>query len=170
MKKSELKKAISVNDLKVEGPCNDPLDTYLNRLCDNEMSILSKEIDLDGAACYSVRLEQLGQSVQLSLITSVIQHRFGDAGKRLWRILHAKGKLDDKQLAKFAMLPMKMTRELLYKMFNAKYVYIQVFFSFLDKHRTYQKQRIMLHLERFIYGPFPFLNALKQLFIVYMPL
>jgi DNA-directed RNA polymerase III subunit RPC3 len=132
MKKSDLKKIISNKDLKVEGLSDDPLDSYLKLLCEKEMSILSKEIDVHGTACYSVRLEQLGESIQLSLITSIIQQRFGDAGRRLWRILHAKGKLDDKQLAKFAMLPMKMTRELLYKMFKAKYVYIQVFLRAIE--------------------------------------
>lgn len=54
-----------------------------------------------------------------------MRERFGDDGCRIFRLLLLKRQLEQKQVADNAMLPVKETRELLYRMFRAEYLELQ---------------------------------------------
>jgi len=58
-------------------------------------------------------------------IEAVVRERFGGPACRIFRLLLLKRNLEQKQIAEMAMIPVKDTRELLYKLLKAKYVQIQ---------------------------------------------
>lgn len=58
-------------------------------------------------------------------IDAVVRERFGDEGCRIFRLLLLKRQLEQKHVADSAMLPVKETRELLYRMFRAEYLELQ---------------------------------------------
>lgn len=54
-----------------------------------------------------------------------MRERFGGPACRIFRLLLLKRNLEQKQIAEMAMIPVKDTRELLYKLLKAEYVQIQ---------------------------------------------
>jgi DNA-directed RNA polymerase III subunit RPC3 len=58
-------------------------------------------------------------------IDAVVRERFGDEACRVFRLLLLKRQLEQKQVADSAMLPVKETRELLYRMFKEEYLELQ---------------------------------------------
>lgn len=59
-------------------------------------------------------------------VESIVHHKFGSNSARIFRLLMAKKQLEQKQIASFAMVPIKETRERLYKMLEHNYVQLQV--------------------------------------------
>ena len=60
-----------------------------------------------------------------NVIESVVHQRFGLLAKRIFRLLFVNRRLDQKEISEMAMLPIKQTREILYKLFKSEYVKIQ---------------------------------------------
>jgi len=63
--------------------------------------------------------------IRMKEIEAVVRERFGGPACRIFRLLLLKRNLEQKQIAEMAMIPVKDTRELLYKLLKAKYVQIQ---------------------------------------------
>ena len=59
------------------------------------------------------------------VIESVVHQRFGLLAKRIFRLLFVNRRLDQKEISEMAMLPIKQTREILYKLFKSEYIKIQ---------------------------------------------
>jgi transcription initiation factor IIE alpha subunit len=58
-------------------------------------------------------------------IELVVRQRFGLLAKRIFRLLFFNRRLDQKEISDMAMLPIKQTREILYKLFKNEYIKMQ---------------------------------------------
>ena len=70
-------------------------------------------------------ISETDKSMIQNVIESVVHQRFGLLAKRIFRLLFVNRRLDQKEISKMAMLPIKQTREILYKLFKSEYVKIQ---------------------------------------------
>ncbi|KAJ3087085.1 DNA-directed RNA polymerase III subunit RPC3 [Quaeritorhiza haematococci] len=119
-----INKNISLN---VEGAyMNSALTEYMETLTVTDVPFLSKD-DLRGGGLYTVNILFIAVTnyMRMRLITSVIQEKFGTVALRIWRLLHTKGKLDERQIAKLSMVPVKLAREALYNLLNSHLVILQ---------------------------------------------
>ncbi|BGP52385.1 RNA polymerase III subunit C82 [Rhodotorula kratochvilovae] len=64
-------------------------------------------------AKWAVNWTQLGRAMKRSLVEAVIRDKLGEKAIRCWRIMEAKGKLDEKHVARLAFLSVKDAREVL---------------------------------------------------------
>ncbi|KAI8989255.1 RNA polymerase III subunit RPC82-domain-containing protein [Pilobolus umbonatus] len=81
--------------------------------------------DERGANQYAVDFQKLRNSMKRKLLEGLITERYGIATCRILRILIEKGKLDESQVQKLAMLPPKDTREKLALLNTEGFVEIQ---------------------------------------------
>ncbi|ORZ10425.1 hypothetical protein BCR42DRAFT_333701 [Absidia repens] len=84
-----------------------------------------KNKDERGANQYTINLSKLRESMKRKLLESLLRERLGVATCRIARILIEKGKLDESQVQKLAMLPPKDTREKLAQLNLHGFVEIQ---------------------------------------------
>lgn len=84
-----------------------------------------KSKDERGANQYAVNFQKLRHSMRRRLIEGLVRERYGVATCRILRILIEKGKLDESQVQKLAMLPPKDTREKLALLKTRGFVEIQ---------------------------------------------
>ncbi|KAI8081289.1 RNA polymerase III subunit RPC82-domain-containing protein [Halteromyces radiatus] len=84
-----------------------------------------KNKDERGANQFTVNLAKLRESMKRKLLESLLRERLGVATCRIARILIEKGKLDESQVQKLAMLPPKDTREKLAQLNLHGFVEIQ---------------------------------------------
>ncbi|KWU41042.1 hypothetical protein RHOSPDRAFT_37429 [Rhodotorula sp. JG-1b] len=70
-------------------------------------------------AKWAVDWAMLGKAMKRSLVEAIIRDKLGDKAIRCWRILEAKGKLEEKHLARLAFLPVKEAREVLSQLSSA---------------------------------------------------
>ncbi|GAA5858235.1 hypothetical protein JCM8547_005703 [Rhodosporidiobolus lusitaniae] len=73
-------------------------------------------------AKWSVNWSTLGRAMKRALVEAVIEEKLGKHAIRCWRILEAKGKLDEKHLARLAFLSVKDAREVLGRLSNAGFI------------------------------------------------
>ncbi|GAA6003872.1 DNA-directed RNA polymerase III subunit C82 [Rhodotorula paludigena] len=64
-------------------------------------------------AKWAIEWQAIGKAVKRSLVEAVIRDKLGDTAIRCWRIMEAKGKLDEKHVARLAFLSVKDAREVL---------------------------------------------------------
>ncbi|EGF78165.1 hypothetical protein BATDEDRAFT_91024 [Batrachochytrium dendrobatidis JAM81] len=108
-------------ELHVHGHSNDPAMEYIEALVSERAKIVS---NLNGTL-YAINLRDSVRVMQIDLIESIIQEKFGDVCRRIWRLLYMKQKLDEKQVGKQAMINNKVARECLYTMLKEGLVYLQ---------------------------------------------
>ncbi|OAJ44446.1 RNA polymerase III subunit RPC82 helix-turn-helix domain-containing protein [Batrachochytrium dendrobatidis JEL423] len=113
-------------ELHVHGHSNDPAMEYIEALVSERAKIVS---NLNGTL-YAINLRDSVRVMQIDLIESIIQEKFGDVCRRIWRLLYMKQKLDEKQVGKQAMINNKVARECLYTMLKEGLVYLQVSHGF----------------------------------------
>ncbi|GAA5882376.1 hypothetical protein JCM3774_004324 [Rhodotorula dairenensis] len=70
-------------------------------------------------AKWAIDWAMLGKAMKRSLVEAIIRDKLGDKAIRCWRILEAKGKLEEKHLARLAFLPVKEAREILSQLSSA---------------------------------------------------
>ena len=78
-----------------------------------------------GQKTYCVNMRRIIDLIRMKEIEAVVRERFGGPACRIFRLLIMKRNLEQKQIAEMAMIPVKDTRELLYKLLKAEYVQIQ---------------------------------------------
>ncbi|KAI9308579.1 hypothetical protein BJ944DRAFT_156030 [Cunninghamella echinulata] len=83
---------------------------YINLLKLDQSGFLKTRDDL-GSNQYSINLYKLRLSMKRKILETLLRERLGVATCRIVRILIEKGKLDESQVQKLAMLPPKDTRE-----------------------------------------------------------
>ena len=74
---------------------------------------------------WSVDVNSLSQKLRIHAVMQTVTARFGTIGARLVRILHAKGKLDEKSLSTLALMSQKTMRALLTKLSRAGFIEVQ---------------------------------------------
>ncbi|GAA6015845.1 hypothetical protein JCM11491_007206 [Sporobolomyces phaffii] len=73
-------------------------------------------------AKWRVNYGALGQAMKRATVESIIRDKLGDKELRCWRIMEAKGKLDEKHVARLAFLSVKEAREVLARLSNARLI------------------------------------------------
>ncbi|KAK9765015.1 RNA polymerase III subunit C82 [Basidiobolus ranarum] len=96
----------------------------LDLLCNDHVKFMTKE-DERGSGQYRINLEKIAEALKIRLVESVVSEKFGSVSARLMRILMSKQKLDEKQVAKIAMVPGKDAREKLHQLATAGLLEVQ---------------------------------------------
>ncbi|KAG0317935.1 RNA polymerase III subunit C82 [Dissophora globulifera] len=96
----------SVNSRLKAGEC---LEKYIQVLLDDLMQILRKDAGRSGQ--YIVSLKAAARILKRNLIQSIVASRFGAPYLRIMNMLLEKGKLEEKQIARYSMMPVKDVRE-----------------------------------------------------------
>ncbi|KAI9248910.1 hypothetical protein BY458DRAFT_445574 [Sporodiniella umbellata] len=84
-----------------------------------------KSKDDRGANHFAVNFEKLRQTMKRQIVEGLVRERYGVATCRILKILMEKGKLEESQVQKLAMLPAKDTREKLALLMTKGFVEIQ---------------------------------------------
>ncbi|KAI8360859.1 RNA polymerase III subunit RPC82-domain-containing protein [Choanephora cucurbitarum] len=87
-----------------------------------------------GANQYAVDFKKLRQMIKQEILEGLITDRFGQASCRLVRILLSKGKLDEQQLQRLSMLPLKDVRQKLNQLILHHIISIQEIPRSADKY------------------------------------
>ena len=97
----------------------------LGKLAADTSELISNVGDNHGGANYCVNMRRIVDLIRIKEVEAVVRERFGGPACRIFRLLLLKRNLEQKQIAEMAMIPVKDTRELLYKLLKAEYVQIQ---------------------------------------------
>ncbi|CEQ40776.1 SPOSA6832_02433 [Sporobolomyces salmonicolor] len=73
-------------------------------------------------AKWSVNFAILGKAMKRALVEAIVKEKLGQEALRCWRIMEAKGKLDEKHLARLAFLSVKDARETLGRLSDASLI------------------------------------------------
>eukprot|EP00241_Pyramimonas_parkeae_P015426 CAMPEP_0114289966 /NCGR_PEP_ID=MMETSP0059-20121206/7668_1 /TAXON_ID=36894 /ORGANISM="Pyramimonas parkeae, Strain CCMP726" /LENGTH=549 /DNA_ID=CAMNT_0001411299 /DNA_START=77 /DNA_END=1726 /DNA_ORIENTATION=+ len=79
----------------------------------------------DGRPTVCVNLKRVMDLLRLKQLEAAVRQRFGVSACRVFRLLTMKRQLEQKQIAELAMLPVKETREILYRLLKAGYLLLQ---------------------------------------------
>ena len=82
-------------ELKVERKCTDSLRFYLEQMCESHVPLLRNANEL-GRNQYTVELEKISTTLLFKSIENTIYQKFGQTACRIFRILSAKQKIDEK--------------------------------------------------------------------------
>lgn len=113
-------------DLAIEYPSSIPEDpsqaervnAYLEALVMDEIRFLEKQ-DERGSGTYVVNFGRLISNMRLKLMEDMISEKYGRGSCRLFRLIRARGKLEEKQVHKLGLLPQKEVRHRLYELFQS---------------------------------------------------
>ena len=97
----------------------------LHRLAADTSELITCVGEGHGGRAYCVNMRRIIDLIRMKEAECVVRERWGGAACRIFRLLLLKRHLEQKQIAEMAMLPMKDTRELLYKLLRADYVQLQ---------------------------------------------
>mgnify|MGYP002856249750 FL=1 len=103
----------------------DRAKTTLQKMANDTSELISCVGDAHGGPNYCVNMRRIIDLIRMKEIEAVVRERFGGPACRIFRLLIMKRNLEQKQIAEMAMIPVKDTRELLYKLLKAEYVQIQ---------------------------------------------
>lgn len=104
---------------------NQVVQGYVDLLKSDKAGFIKTEDNL-GSHQYAVNLAKLRHTMKCELLDGLVNDKFGLACCRIVRILCDKGKLDESQVQKYAMLPLKDVRFKLSTLLTAGIVEIQV--------------------------------------------
>ncbi|KAF9415575.1 hypothetical protein BGZ94_000061 [Podila epigama] len=96
----------SHNSKPTEGEC---LEKYIQILEEDLLEILKRDSGRSGY--YVVQLKTASTIMKKNLIQAIVSTRFGSPYVRIMNMLLDKGKLEEKQISKYAMMPVKDVRE-----------------------------------------------------------
>lgn len=103
----------------------DRAKSTLEKMANDTSELISCVGDAHGGPNYCVNMRRIIDLIRMKEIEAVVRERFGGPACRIFRLLIMKRNLEQKQIAEMAMIPVKDTRELLYKLLKAEYVQIQ---------------------------------------------
>eukprot|EP00005_Dracoamoeba_jomungandri_P003479 CAMPEP_0174259640 /NCGR_PEP_ID=MMETSP0439-20130205/8451_1 /TAXON_ID=0 /ORGANISM="Stereomyxa ramosa, Strain Chinc5" /LENGTH=469 /DNA_ID=CAMNT_0015343615 /DNA_START=63 /DNA_END=1472 /DNA_ORIENTATION=+ len=103
------------------------LKKYLELMETDAARFVKKAVaDTDTTVCtYVINVTSVGNLLREKLIESIVEKKFGKHALRIFRILLIKKQLEEKQVAELALITLKDTRELLYKLFTANFILLQ---------------------------------------------
>ena len=110
----------SNNRAEVEG-----MKSVIGKLAGDTSELISCVGETHGGTNYCVNMRRIVDLIRIKEVEAVVRERFGGPACRIFRLLLLKRNLEQKQIAEMAMIPIKDTRELLYKLLKAEYIQIQ---------------------------------------------
>lgn len=103
------------------------INDYLNMLSSDYPNLLNRNTDRGlGGGQYSVNFTHITEVLRQTEVEDVIHGKMGGPSVRIWRMVLDKGKMDDRLVAKIAMMAPKETRERLYALFKGRFLFLQV--------------------------------------------
>ncbi|RAL02015.1 putative DNA directed RNA polymerase III subunit Rpc82 [Aspergillus ibericus CBS 121593] len=100
------------------------IDQHLSLLSQPPYNLTSKRM-LSGLITWTVEFRHLARKLRHLELERMIEARYGDVALRVIRVLHAKGKLDEKRLQEISLLPFKDLRQVLASMQAGGFVDLQ---------------------------------------------
>jgi len=98
---------------------------YLSLLSDEKTGGFIIKTDEASGGMYSVNIKKSVEMLCHSSCSTIVQERFGSKACRVFRLLLQKKHLEQKQIGELAMIPFKEVKELLYKLFEERFLKIQ---------------------------------------------
>lgn len=96
------------------------IESYLN-LLQSEAELVTQT----STSTYQLNILMIRSILQNSTIEKIIKGRFSDYHSRIFRILIAKGLLDEKTISELTLLPLRETRASINDLFTAGFIHIQ---------------------------------------------
>lgn len=100
------------------------IDQHLCLLAQPPYNLTSKRI-IGGLITWTVEFRHLARKFRHLELERMVEARYGDVALRVIRVLHAKGKLDEKRLQEISLLPFKDLRQVLALMQSGGFVDLQ---------------------------------------------
>ncbi|EAL85885.1 DNA directed RNA polymerase III subunit Rpc82, putative [Aspergillus fumigatus Af293] len=100
------------------------IDQHLSLLAQPPHNLTSKRM-VSGLITWTVEFRHLARKLRHLELERMIEARYGDVALRVVRVLHAKGKLDEKRLQEISLLPFKDLRQVLASMQAGGFVDLQ---------------------------------------------
>ncbi|ODM19917.1 DNA-directed RNA polymerase III subunit rpc3 [Aspergillus cristatus] len=100
------------------------LDQHLSLLAQPPHNLTSKRV-VGGLITWTVEYRHVARTLRHLELEKMIEARYGDVALRVVRVLHAKGKLDEKRLQEISLLPFKDLRQVLATMQTGGFVDLQ---------------------------------------------
>ena len=125
--KDELGRRGYAGDQSTPGARIDPNDTQalLDTLEADTSELISKVGEAPTGNTYCINLRRIVDLARVKSVEAVVKERFGVNGCRIFRLLTMKRQLEQEQIGEMCMVPVRITRELLYKLLKAQYVSLQ---------------------------------------------
>lgn len=98
---------------------------YLTLLCDEKTAGFLSKTDENAGGMYCANIEKSMEMLCSNACSQIIQERFGSKACRVFRLLYMKKHLEQKQISELAMIPFKEVKELLYKLFEERFIKMQ---------------------------------------------
>ncbi|KAF7115121.1 hypothetical protein CNMCM5793_001355 [Aspergillus hiratsukae] len=112
------------NGLSPGGNRTYEIDQHLSLLAQPPHNLTSKRM-VSGLVTWTVEFRHLARKLRHLEVERMIEARYGDVALRVVRVLHAKGKLDEKRLQEISLLPFKDLRQVLASMQTGGFVDLQ---------------------------------------------
>ncbi|KAE8375899.1 DNA-directed RNA polymerase III subunit rpc3 [Aspergillus bertholletiae] len=112
------------NGAQSDGNRTYEVDQHLCLLAQPPYSLTSKRM-ASGLITWTVEFRHLARKLRHLELERVIEARYGDVALRVVRVLHDKGKLDEKRLQEISLLPFKDLRQVLASMQTGGFVDLQ---------------------------------------------
>ncbi|KAE8145726.1 DNA-directed RNA polymerase III subunit rpc3 [Aspergillus avenaceus] len=112
------------NGEQSEGNRTYEVDQHLCLLAQPPYNLTSKRI-VSGLITWTVEFRHLARKLRHLELERIIEARYGDVALRVVRVLHEKGKLDEKRLQEISLLPFKDLRQVLASMQAGGFVDLQ---------------------------------------------
>jgi DNA-directed RNA polymerase III subunit RPC3 len=116
-----------VNDYDDEEPAGSrayEIDQHLGILSQAPFNLTTKHV-ISGLPTWRIAFRGLARKLRHLELERMIESRYGDVALRVVRVLHAKGKLDEKRLQDISLLPFKDLRQTLSSMQTGGFVDLQ---------------------------------------------
>nr|AOE43190.1 RNA polymerase III subunit [Acytostelium leptosomum] len=106
------------------------LDNYLPLMQATRPSIITKmqaqsRSSMADSGVYQVNIANISAVLKQKMVESIIKQQYGDGGLRVFKLLLIKKQLEPKQIADFAMIPLKDSKTLLFKMMEKSIIKLQ---------------------------------------------
>lgn len=112
------------NGLQSGGNRTYEIDQHLSLLAQPPFNLTSKRM-VSGLITWTVEFRHLARKLRHLELERMIEARYGDVALRVVRVLHSKGKLDEKRLQEISLLPFKDLRQVLASMQAGGFVDLQ---------------------------------------------
>lgn len=112
------------NGMASEGNRIFDIDQHLSLLAQPPYNLTSRRT-IGGLTTWTVEFRYLARKLRHLELERMVEARYGDVALRVIRVLHAKGKLDEKRLQEISLLPFKDLRQVLALMQAGGFVDLQ---------------------------------------------
>lgn len=112
------------NGVQSNGNRTYEVDQHLCLLAQPPFNLTSKRL-VSGLITWTVEFRHLARKLRHLELERIIEARYGDVALRVVRVLHDKGKLDEKRLQEISLLPFKDLRQVLASMQTGGFVDLQ---------------------------------------------